>query len=402
MMQVNAVIVGGGIVGLATAFELTNRFPDWKLAVLEKEPQLAEHQTGRNSGVLHSGIYYRPGSLRAQNCRAGKLAMQAFCDQYSVPYEICGKVIVATSEADLPQLQKIHERGIANQVPCEVIGPERLRELEPHAAGIRAIHVAESGIINYKQVCLKLAEILRERSCEIWTSAAATGIHLSDSGVEVETSRGVVRGKYVINCGGLYSDRLAKLSGQPTAARIIPFRGEYYELLPEARHLCRNLIYPVPDPDFPFLGVHFTRMIQGGVECGPNAVFAFAREGYTKWTINWRDLREAIAFSGFRKLAWKHWATGMGEMWRSFSKAAFVKALQRLVPDVRAHHLVPARAGVRAQALQPDGQLVDDFLILEHNRVINVCNAPSPAATSSLNVGKLVVDRLVALQPAKK
>jgi L-2-hydroxyglutarate oxidase len=366
----------------------------------EKEPELAAHQTGHNSGVLHSGIYYQPGSLRAINCRAGKKAMEEFCSQYAVPYEICGKVIVATDESQLPALNRIFERGQQNGVRCELIGRERLGELEPHTAGIQAIHVPESGIVDYRAVSLKLAEILSSRPCEIWTNAAVTAIDSRQDAVYVTTRRGEIAARYLINCAGLYSDRIARKGGQKLETQIVPFRGEYYELKPEATYLCRNLIYPVPDPSFPFLGVHFTRMIGGGVECGPNAVFAMAREGYHKWSFNARDLAESLMFVGFRRLAWKYWRTGLGEIWRSLSKAAFVRALQRLVPEIRSEQLVPARAGVRAQALKPEGQLVDDFLILDHHRIVNVANAPSPAATSSLNVGKLIIDRLTTIVDA--
>lgn len=397
MKKTDVVIIGGGIVGLATAYECTRRFPNWNIVLAEKESEVGSHQTGHNSGVLHSGIYYQPGSLRASNCRAGKLAMEGFCRSHGVPFDICGKVIVATENSQLPALSRILERGQQNGVRCELIGPEQLRELEPHAAGVQAIHVPETGIVDYRAVSFKLAEVLSSRACEIWTSAAVKTIESRDDGVYVGTQRGEISAKYLVNCAGLYSDRIARRGGQKLDTQIVPFRGEYYELKPEATHLCRNLIYPVPDPSFPFLGVHFTRMIGGGVECGPNAVFAMAREGYHKWSFNPRDLAESLMFVGFRRLAFKYWRTGLGEIWRSLSKSAFVRALQRLVPEIRSEQLVPARAGVRAQALRPEGQLVDDFLILDHHRIVNVANAPSPAATSSLNVGKLVVDRLQTL-----
>lgn len=397
MKKTDLVIIGGGIVGLATAYECTRRFPQWNIVLAEKESEVGSHQTGHNSGVLHSGIYYQPGSLRASNCRAGKLAMEEFCRSHGVPFDICGKVIVATENSQLPALSRILERGQKNGVRCELIGPERLRELEPHAAGVQAIHVPETGIVDYRAVSFKLAEILSGGPCEIWTQAAVKTIESRDDGVYVGTQRGEISAKYLVNCAGLYSDRIARQGGQKLDTQIVPFRGEYYELKPEATHLCRNLIYPVPDPSFPFLGVHFTRMIGGGVECGPNAVFAMAREGYHKWSFNPRDLAESLMFIGFRRLAFKYWRTGLGEIWRSLSKAAFVRALQRLVPEIRSEQLVAARAGVRAQALRPEGQLVDDFLILDHHRIVNVANAPSPAATSSLNVGKLVVDRLQTL-----
>jgi L-2-hydroxyglutarate oxidase len=394
MQKAKVIIVGGGIVGLATAYQITEQFPGLRVLVLEKEPAVGQHQTGHNSGVLHSGIYYKPGTLRARNCRAGKLAMEAFCAQHSIPYEICGKVIVAVDQSELPQLDRIYERGQQNGVQCAIIDANRLREIEPHTAGIKAIHVPEAGIVNFRRVAERLAEIICERGGQVLNNTRVLGVRRDSEELIVETDHGEFAGEQVVTCAGLHADRITKLTGEPLASRIVPFRGEYYDLKPEMHYLCRNLIYPVPDTKFPFLGVHFTRMIDGGVECGPNAVLAFAREGYRKSDINLRDLTEALGYSGFRRLAMKHWRTGMGEMWRSFSKAAFVKALQRLLPEIRSEHLVPGRAGVRAQALTPDGNLVDDFLICEGDRVINVCNAPSPAATSSLNVGKLVVEQL--------
>lgn len=396
MERSDFLILGGGIVGLATAWQLNRRFQQASVVVLEKEYRLAEHQTGRNSGVLHSGIYYKPGSLRATNCRTGKHAMVEFCAEHGVPHEICGKVIVAVSQAELPNLNRIFERGQQNGVVCSLIGPERLREIEPHAAGVQAIHVPEAGIVNYRRVTEKLAELVTASSGQIVTSARATAIRRDGPDVVVTTTAGDFAAGTLINCTGLHSDRIAALAGAKPAAKIVPFRGEYYELRPEAEHLCRHLIYPVPDPNFPFLGVHFTRMIEGGVECGPNAVLAFAREGYTKTTVNLRDLAEALTYPGFLRLAWKYWPKGLGEMWRSVSKQAFVRALQRLVPELRSEHLVSGRAGVRAQALARDGSLVDDFLIESNGPIVNVLNAPSPAATSALNIGKLIVDGVSA------
>jgi L-2-hydroxyglutarate oxidase LhgO len=394
MTHSHVAIVGGGIVGLATAWQLTERFPRLGVQVLEKEPAVGEHQTGHNSGVLHSGIYYKPGSLKALNCRTGKRAMEEFCAEHGVPYEICGKVIVAVTQAELPHLDRIYDRGQQNGVRCELIGPERLKELEPHAAGIKAVHVPEAGIVNFREVCRKLAELVTARGGEVRCGAQATSIHENGQSIAIETTAGTFTADYLVTCSGLQSDRVARLTGVRPEAKIVPFRGEYYELKHDAEHLCRNLIYPVPDPAFPFLGVHFTRMIQGGIECGPNAVLAFAREGYRKSDINLGDLAETLAFRGFRKLAFKYWRVGMGEMWRSWSKAAFVRALQHLIPEIRGTHLVPARAGVRAMAVAPDGAMVDDFVIQPSGRIINVLNAPSPAATSSLNIGKLVVEKL--------
>jgi (S)-2-hydroxyglutarate dehydrogenase len=387
-------IVGGGIVGLATAWQLTERYPRLSVLVLEKEAAVGEHQTGHNSGVLHSGIYYKPGSLKAVNCRTGKRAMEAFCSEHGVPFEICGKVIVAVNDVERPHLARIFERGGQNGVACELIGPERLRELEPHAAGVQAVHVPEAGIVNYRAVCRKLTELVTARGGEVRCGARVTAVRQTGQEIALETAAGAVTADYLVTCSGLQSDRVAQLTGIKPEAQIVPFRGEYYELLPSAEHLCRNLIYPVPNPAFPFLGVHFTRMIEGGIECGPNAVLAFAREGYRKTDINLADFCETLAFRGFRKLAMKYWRVGAGEMWRSWSKAAFVRALAHLIPEIKSAHLVPARAGVRAMALAPDGEIVDDFVIQSSGRIVNVLNAPSPAATSSLNIGKLVVEKL--------
>jgi len=393
----DVLILGGGIVGLATAYRLSERYPRVRLRVLEKEHELAEHQTGHNSGVLHSGIYYKPGSLKAINCRTGKLAMEAFCRDEGIDYDICGKVIVAVDHSELPALARIYERGQANGVRCGRIGRERLAELEPHAAGIEAIHVPEAGIVDFRQVCRRLAEIVCERGGDIVVDAEVFDIDQADGQVLVATTAGDFEAGAVVNCCGLYCDKVTRMSGQKPGAKIIPFRGEYFEVRPEAAHLCRNLIYPVPDPSFPFLGVHFTRMISGGLECGPNAVLAMAREGYRKTDINLAELAESLTYPGFVKLALRYWRVGVGEMWRSLSKAAFVRALQRLMPEIRSEHLEPAPAGVRAQAVAPDGSMVDDFLIQTHGAVVNVGNAPSPAATSSLNIGNLIVDRLAEL-----
>lgn len=394
MADCDVTVLGGGIVGLSAAWRLRQRHPDLSIRLIEKESQLAFHQTGRNSGVLHSGIYYKPGSLRAINCREGKKAMEAFCEEYGVTYERCGKVIVAVEESELENLDRIYERGQANGVQCEKIDADQLREIEPHTAGIKAIRVPEAGIVDYVGVCEKLGQLLRDSGTEIQLGARVTGMETQPNGMLIKTSNGEFESRFVVNCTGLFSDRVTRMSGQEPEAKTVPFRGEYFELVSEAEHLCRTLIYPVPDPRFPFLGVHFTRMALGGVECGPNAVLAFAREGYTKMDINLRDLVESLTYPGFIRMAAKNWKTGCGEMWRSFSKAAFVKALQRLIPEIRSEHLEAAPAGVRAQALGRDGKLLDDFLIQETDRVVNVCNAPSPAATAALNIGNLIVDRL--------
>jgi len=394
MLQTDVAIIGGGIVGLATAFRLTQEFPRARVAILEKESSLAAHQTGHNSGVLHSGIYYKPGSLKAINCREGKLAMERFCADEGVDYEICGKVIVAVDESEFAALENIYQRGQANGVRCELIDQDALRDLEPHASGLRAIHVPEAGIVNFRQVCERLAARVREAGGQIALGTRVLRVTSDEAETRIETTGDEVSARVVVNCAGLHCDRVASMTGQQLPAKIVPFRGEYYKLKPDAFHLCRNLIYPVPDPSFPFLGVHFTRMIDGTVECGPNAVLAFAREGYRRRDVNLRDLSESLTYPGFIRISLKYWRVGLGEMWRSISKRAFVRALQRLVPAIEAEQLHVAPAGVRAQAITRDGQMVDDFLIVASDRVINVGNAPSPAATSSLNIGRTIVDHL--------
>ncbi len=388
------IVIGGGIVGLATAYRFLEHYPEKSVVVLEKESVVAKHQTGRNSGVLHSGVYYRPGSMRAQNCRTGKEAMEDFCRREGLPYERCGKVIVAVEERGLPQLDKIMINGTANGVRCERIDAARLREIEPHCAGIAAVHVPDAGIVDYAQVARRLAEIVVERGSRVVTNARATAIRRDAGQAVVETTAGEFAAQQVVNCTGLYSDRVTRLSGVTPAIRILPFRGEFYLLKPEAHHLVKGLIYPVADPNFPFLGVHFTKLIHGGFECGPNAVLAWAREGYRHSDINLRDIAEWLAFPGFWRMAAKHWRMGFEEMWRSFSKPAFVRALQKLIPEIRSEQLDWAPAGVRAQAVTPGGVIMDDWVIEETDRVINVENAPSPAATASLNIGRLIVDRL--------
>ncbi|WP_425400581.1 L-2-hydroxyglutarate oxidase [Aeoliella sp.] len=395
MTERSAIIVGGGIVGLATAYRLTQRLPNVTVTVLEKEPQLALHQTGRNSGVLHSGIYYKPGSLKAENCRTGKLAMEEFCQREGIDFDVCGKVIVATDESQVSALENIFERGQANSVKCEMIDRDRLKDLEPHARGVQAIHVPETGIVDYVDVCHRLADRVIESGGNVVTGAQVTAVQLVGDELVFGTTKGEFTAAHAVNCAGLYCDRVAAIAGALPSVKIIPFRGEYYELKPDAEQLVNNLIYPTPDPAFPFLGVHFTRMIGGGVECGPNAVLAFGREAYHRWQMNPSELAETLGYSGFRKMASKYWRTGMGEMWRSCSKSAFVRALQNLVPEIRGRDLKAAPAGIRAQAVRQDGQLVDDFLVEETERFVHVLNAPSPAATASLNIGNLIVDRLV-------
>lgn len=395
MQSFDLAIIGGGIVGLATAYRALERFPRLRLVLLEKEPRLAQHQTGHNSGVLHSGIYYRPGSLKAVNCREGKRAMEQFCTEQGIPFDRCGKVILATSAAELPRLHTLFERGIANGVNCRKIGRDELLELEPHCAGIEALHVPEAGIVDYRQVSERLGDLVQQRGGTICCASRVTGFRLTSDNVTLCTTSGDYLAAHAVNCAGLQSDRVASKSGASPPAQIVPFRGEYFKLKPSAESLCRNLIYPVPDPAFPFLGVHLTRMIEGGVECGPNAVLALAREGYRKTDIRLGDVWELLRYRGFWKLAARHWRTGLGEMLRSINKHAFVTALQRLVPEIQSHDLEAAPAGVRAQAIAPDGAMVDDFLLVESARMIHVCNAPSPAATASLNIGRLTVERLV-------
>ena len=380
---------------MATAYRISSRFPDKRIVVLEKERTLAKHQTGHNSGVLHSGIYYKPGSLKAINCRKGKLAMEEFCREQEIDHELCGKIIVALNEEEIPRMEKIYERGQANGVRCEIIPQERMREIEPHAAGVSAIHVPECGIVNYKQVCERMGELISQKNDnELLLGQEVRGIREVANGMLIRTDQTEIESNFLINCGGLHSDRVTRMGGQEPPAKIIPFKGEYYELREDAKHLCKHLIYPVPDPQFPFLGVHFTRMIDGSVECGPNAVLAFGREAYGKLDLNLKDLFESLGYSGFRKMAMKHWKMGLGEMWRSYNKGAFVRALQRLIPEIERKHLESAPAGIRAQAVSPEGDMVDDFLIQESERVVNVCNAPSPAATASLNIGATIVDKL--------
>ncbi|MFG0283802.1 MAG: L-2-hydroxyglutarate oxidase [Phycisphaerales bacterium JB039] len=401
MSDADVVIIGAGIVGLATAWRLIER-SDLRPLVLDKEPQVAAHQTGRNSGVIHSGMYYAPGSLKARNCRRGKQMLETFCARHDVPFDICGKVIVAVDQREVEGLERIYQRGVANGVTCEMIGPERLAELEPHARGVRAIHVPEAGIVDFGAVARRLAELIASRGGHVRTGVRVAGVDSDGDGVTIQTGGAdEIRARWAINCAGLHSDRVARAAAADCDALIIPFRGEYYDLRPQARALCRNLIYPTPNPAFPFLGVHFTRMIGGGVECGPNAVLALAREGYRWRDINLRDLAESLGYPGFRKIARRNWRTGTQEMWRSISKRAFVRALRRLVPEITAADLERAPAGVRAQALRPDGALVDDFLITRTQRMVHVCNAPSPAATSSLSVGDHIIDELASLTPPR-
>ncbi len=393
----DVVIIGGGVVGLGVALEITRRLPRLRLLLFEKEDRVARHQSGHNSGVIHSGVYYKPGSMKARLCVAGAAAMVEFCREQGIAHNVCGKVIVATHVDELPRLQDLRKRGEANGLTgLRLIGPEELREIEPHAAGLQALVVPSTGITDYARVCEKYAELVSARGGTVLTSAVATGIRRRASEIVVETSQGSFSTTWLINCAGLFSDRISRMAGDDPGVMIVPFRGEYYDLIPERASLVRALIYPVPDPRFPFLGVHFTRRITGRVDAGPNAVLALAREGYRHRDINVRDLASALAFPGFWRMAGRHWRNALDEWYRSLSKAAFVRALQRLLPEVVEKDLVPAGSGVRAQALKPDGTLVDDFQFVPSGKVLHVLNVPSPAATASLAIGKAIVDTAAA------
>lgn len=403
----DVVVVGGGILGLATAMELLTRHPDMKLAVVEKEAEISAHQTGHNSGVIHSGIYYAPGSLKAKLCVQGVKLLTRFCDEHDIHYELCGKVIVATKESELPGLQKLFERGNANGVPgLELIGPERLKELEPHCQGIKAIHSPKTGIVDYVEVSKAYAAEVRAKGGEIHLGHEVTAIDRRAGTVTVQTTCGEIECKNLISCAGLYADRLARLTGATRMPQIVPFRGDYYVLRPDKNELVHNLIYPVPDPAFPFLGVHFTRHIHGERSLGPNAVLAFAREGYKKLDINLRDDMETLSYRGFWALVLKYWQTGFGEMWRDVNKNAFVKALQVYLPELQPADCEPGPAGVRAQALTADGRMVDDFVFSTGDGVVHVRNAPSPAATASLAISQMIAEKaesvfgLPATQPS--
>lgn len=389
------VIIGGGIVGLSTAMRLSQTQPDAKICVLEKEASWAYHQTGNNSGVIHSGVYYKPGSFKARFSRAGCQSMVDFCRQHEIPHQVCGKVIVATQVEELPLLENLYQRGLQNEIPVAKISPEEVKEIEPYVSCIAAIKVSTTGIVNYKQVCQKYIEIIQSYDNDLRLNTKVLDIVVESNGVTLETSQGTVNAKFLINCAGLFSDRVAQMANLKPPAKIIPFRGEYYELIPEKRHMVNTLIYPVPNPSFPFLGVHFTKMIDGSVHAGPNAVLSLKREGYTKTDFDFKDFAEVMTYPGFWKLAAKHADEGFREIVRSFSKAAFVKSLQRLIPEVKSEDVVPTHAGVRAQALMDTGSLVDDFLIVTGERSIHVLNAPSPAATSSIEIGKEVASRVM-------
>jgi L-2-hydroxyglutarate oxidase len=394
--QAEVAIIGAGIVGLATGLELTSRFPGIALAVIDKEPAVASHQTGHNSGVIHSGIYYKPGSLKARLCVEGVDALLRFCQENAVQYEICGKVIVATTESELPQLDELYRRGNRNGLNgLRMLTAEEIREFEPHAAGIRGIRVPGTGIVNYGEVAEKYAELITARGGVIHLSNEVTALRRAGGNTIVETTRGTIEAKLVINCAGLQSDRVSRMADAKLDLTIVPFRGEYYDVSPAKHDYVKGLLYPVPEPQFPFLGVHFTRRIGGGVEAGPNAVLALKREGYSKRSFDIGDVCEFATFPGFWRMAGKHWRTSVGEYHRSWSKAAFVRALQRLMPELKSEDLVPGGSGVRAQALGINGKLIDDFHFVYTEGMVHVCNVPSPAATASLAIGKYIVDMLV-------
>lgn len=392
----NVVVIGGGIVGLASALKIKEKNPTYKVAVVEKERTIAQHQTGHNSGVIHSGLYYKPGSFKAKNCVDGYQMLLDFCNEEEIPYELTGKVVVATRESQLDSLNTLHERGMANGLRnIKKLTAEELKEYEPHVAGVSGLYVPQTGIIDYKLVAEKYAEKFKHFGGEIFSSNKLMSFKEERGFIHVNTENERLTTRVVVNCSGLYTDKIAKLTGAKIDFKIVPFRGEYYKIKPEKEHLVKNLIYPVPDPNFPFLGVHFTRHIDGGIEAGPNAVLAFAREGYKKSQVNMKELMGTLFYPGFMRVAYKYWKTGFGEMYRSYSKGAFTKALQELIPEIQKRDLVKGGAGVRAQACDRKGGLIDDFLVVEHEKFINVGNAPSPAATSSLAIGERVAQMAI-------
>jgi L-2-hydroxyglutarate oxidase len=388
------VIIGGGIVGLATAMAVGNKHPKASILVLEKEQDLAQHQTGRNSGVIHSGIYYKPGTLKARFAREGNRSIVEFCREHGIKHKVCGKLIVATKPSEVPLLDNLFQRGLDHGLTVTRLRPEQVQEIEPHVRCLAGIKVPSTGIVNYREVSAKYVELIKSNGGTVQTGARVDRLRKVKGTQVIETSLGEFEAAFIINCAGLFSDRVARFSGFDPGAKIVPFRGEYYELVRERRYLIKSLVYPVPNPDFPFLGVHFTRTIDDSVHAGPNAVLAFKREGYHKTDINCADLFETITFPGFWKLARKYYRDGMMEMVRSLSKRAFVKNLRQLVPEVNEDDVIPTHSGVRAQALMRDGKLVDDFLIVKGENSLHVCNAPSPAATASLEIGRFIANRL--------
>jgi L-2-hydroxyglutarate oxidase len=396
-MSYDFAIVGGGIVGLSVGMALADRFDGAaRILLLEKEDHFAAHQTGHNSGVIHSGIYYKPGSLKARFAVEGSRLIPEFCARHNIAHDVCGKVIVATESWELPLLDALYQRGFANGLAVKKISGEQIKEYEPHCRGIEAIVVPSTGIADYKAVARTYAKIIESRGGELRLGCRVTKIVKNPTGQVIESTAGTFESRFLVNCAGLHSDRVAKLDGADPQAKIVPFRGEYYELRPEKRHLVRNLIYPVPDPRFPFLGVHFTRMTDGNIHCGPNAVLALSREGYSWRHVSLRDMWDSLTYRGFWKLAGRNMVDGVREMYRSFSKKAFTRSLRRLIPEIEMDDLVPSHAGVRAQALMDDGRMVDDFLIVEGQNSLHVCNAPSPAATASIPIGRAVAQRIPA------
>ena len=394
-MMYDFTIVGAGIVGLSTAYKLSLKYPEAKILVLEKEDRVAAHQTGKNSGVIHSGIYYKPGSYKARNCVDGRHQLVDFCKEHNVAIDVCGKVIVATDESEIPKLQEIFERGLQNEIEgIEMIDADRLKELEPHVNGVAAIHVPCAGIVDYAGMCKVLMKLLEEGNGRVQFNSAVSNISDKGDEIVIEASGKHIYSRFLVNCAGLYSDHVARSGGVHSPVKIVPFKGEYYELKPEAEYLVNDLIYPLPNPEFPFLGVHFTRMALGGIECGPNAVFAFKREGYKKLSFNLKETTETFNFPGFWKMARQHWRMGLDEYKRSFSKKAFVKGLQKLIPEVREEHLQVSPSGIRAMALQPNGEILDDFYFEVVDRQIHVLNAPSPAATAGLAIGDEIVKKV--------
>lgn len=388
------IISGAGIVGLSTAYKLLLSYPDANILVLEKENRVAAHQTGHNSGVIHSGIYYVPGSYKAKNCVSGRHQLVDFCKENNIAHDICGKVIVATDESEIPRLQTIYQRGVENKIEnISMIGPDELHNIEPYVSGVRAIHVPCAGIVDFIGVCEKLSEKIAKAGSNVKFSETVCGVHQTNGILAVQTEKNIFKTRHFINCSGLHSDRVARASGVKSPVKIVPFRGEYFELTPQAQHKVSGLIYPLPNPQFPFLGVHFTRMALGGVECGPNAVFSFKREGYKKTSFDLKDTIETFDFPGFWKLSGKHWRMGLDEMYRSFSKKGFLKNLQKLIPSIQLNDLTGSPSGVRAMALKPDGEILDDFYFESSDREIHVLNAPSPAATAGLAIGDEIVKK---------
>ena len=392
----DVAVIGGGIVGLSTAMHVLERLPDARVVVVEKEARVAAHQTGHNSGVIHSGIYYPPGSFKARFATAGSRSIVEFCERHEIDHDVCGKIIIATRSDELPQLERLYERGLQNGLAVSRLTPEAAREIEPHVACIAAVKVPSTGIVDYTRVCEVYAAEIARRGGEIRFGTRVTRLTQQAQGAVIETTTGPIEARFVVNCAGLYSDRVARMDGADPTAQIVPFRGEYYELHPDRRHLVKGLIYPVPDPAFPFLGVHLTRMIDGSIHAGPNAVLGLRREGYRKRDIHLGELAEILRYRGFWRLVGKHWRDGMHEVWRSVSRAAFLKSLQRLIPELTDGDIVPTHAGVRAQAVKPDGGMVDDFLLVDRPRSLHVCNAPSPAATASLEIGREIAVRVAS------